>query len=73
MDNKWYIKIFETQAKAVWKIVKKLMEFHVDPRKTWQIMKEVVGKSNLINTNLPRKGAVYNTEILMKKNYKRFQ
>ena len=49
------------------------MELHGNARKTRQIMKEVIGKSNLINTNLPRKGVVYNTEILMKKNYKRFQ
>ena len=33
----------------------KLLQFQGDAKKTWRIMKEVIGKSKLIHSNLPRK------------------
>ena len=33
----------------------KLLEFQDDAKKIWRIMKEVIGKSKLINLTLPRK------------------
>ena len=45
----------------------KLLQFQVDAKKTWRIMKEVIGKSKLIHTTLPRKIVVNKNVIFEEK------
>ena len=45
--------------KSKWKYYpKKLLPFQGDPKKTWQIIKEVIGKSKPIHSTLPRKTVI---------------
>ena len=52
-----YRKIFQTiTMKSKRKYYsEKLLQFQGDAKKTWRIMKEVIGKSKLIHSTLPRK------------------
>ena len=52
-----YRKLFETVTmKSKRKYYsEKLLQFQGDGKKTWRIMKEVIGKSKLIHSTLPRK------------------
>ena len=52
-----YRKLFETiTMKSKRKYYsEKLLQFQGDAKKTWRIMKEVIGKSKLIHSTLPRK------------------
>ena len=52
-----YMKLFETMTmNSKWKYYsKKLLKFPCDVQKTWRIMKEVIGKSKLFHSTLPRK------------------
>ena len=43
----------------------KLLQFQGDVKKTWRIMKEVIGKSKLIHSNLLRK-IVINKNVVFK-------
>ena len=45
----------------------KLLQFQDDAKKTWRIMKEVIGKSRLIHSTLPRKIIINKNAIFEEK------
>ena len=64
-----YRKLFETiTTKSKRKYYsEKLLQFQGDAKKTWQIMKEVIGKSKLIHSTLPRKIIINKNAIFEEK------
>ena len=64
-----YRKIFQTiTMKSKRKYYsEKLLQFQGDAKKTWRIMKEVIGKSKLIHSTLPRKIVINKNVIFEEK------
>ena len=46
----------------------KLLQFQGDAEKTWRIMNEIIGKSKLIHSTLPRK-IIINKNVIFEKKY----
>ena len=65
-----YRKLFETiTMKSKRKYYsEKLLQFQGDATKTWRIMKEIIGKSKLIHSTLPRK-VIINKNVIFEKKY----
>ena len=56
--------------KSKWKYYsKKLLQFQDDAKKTWRIMKEVIGKSKFIHSTLPRKIVINKNDIFEEKQF----
>ena len=63
-----YRKLFETITMKYKRkyYSEKLLQFQGDAKKTWRIMKEVIGKYKLIHSTLPRK-IVINKNVISRK------
>ena len=68
--KKDYRKLFETiTMKSKRKYYsEKLLQFQGDAEKTWRIMNEIIGKSKLIHSTLPRK-IIINKNVIFEKKY----